>query len=171
MDIYHSRDDRRLVTFTTTKPTLKIGRDTVDFSLTSREGGYLYVLMVGSDGKTFDLLYPNQLDRNNLIAAGTTLRLPHPSWELSAEGPPGQSTLLALVSDNPRDFSQAGLQPSGPFSVLQASAAQDVQLVSSGAAAAGDVVCNTPSVTRTLAVRKRCSSAYAAALLTIEEVK
>ncbi|MDP3700000.1 MAG: caspase family protein [Hylemonella sp.] len=170
-DIYNSRDDRRLVTLTAAKPALKIGVDTVDFTLTSREGGYVYLVMVGSDGETFDLLFPNQIDRNNLIEPGGTMRLPRPAWQLSAEGPPGKNTLLAIVTDNPRDFSGAGLKPAGPFSVVDAVAAKDIQLVTVGAAAPAESECANPASTRNLSIKKRCSTGYAAALLTIEEVK
>ena len=170
-DIYNSRDDRRLVNLTTANPTLKIGRDTIDLTLNSREGGYVYLLMVGSDGQTFDLLFPNQLDRNNLVEAGASTRLPRPLWQLSAEGPPGKDTLLAIVTDNPRDFSDAGLMPSGPFSAVQASAAKDIQLVTAGAARPADAECASAASTRNIAIKMRCSTGYAAALLTIEEVQ
>lgn len=170
-DIYNSRDDRRLVTLSAAKTALKIGVDTVDFTLSSREGGYVYLLMVGSDGQTFDLLFPNQIDRNNLVEPGGTMRLPRPSWQLSAEGPPGRNTLLAIVTDNPRDFSEAGLKPSGPFSQVNAVAAKDIQLVTVSTARSTDAECSAPPSTRTLAVQRRCSTGYAAALLTIEEVR
>lgn len=170
-DIYNSRDDRRLVNLTTADPTLKIGRDAINFTLTSREGGYVYLLMVGSDGQTFDLLFPNQLDRNNLIEPGASMRLPRPSWQLTAEGPPGKDTLLAIVTDNPRDFSDAGLKPSGPFSAVEAVAAKDIQLVTAGATQPADAECSNPASTRNIAIKKRCSTGYAAALLTIEEVR
>ena len=170
-DIYNSRDDRRLVNLTTADPTLKIGRDAINFTLTSREGGYVYLLMVGSDGQTFDLLFPNQLDRNNLIEPGASMRLPRPAWQLTAEGPPGKDTLLAIVTDNPRDFSDAGLKPSGPFSAVEAVAAKDIQLVTAGATQPADAECANPASTRNIAIKKRCSTGYAAALLTIEEVR
>jgi hypothetical protein len=170
-DIYNSRDDRRLTTLTAAKSSLKIGKDFIDFTLTSREGGHVYLLMVGSDGQTFDLLFPNQLDRNNVIEAGGSLRLPRPAWQLSAEGPPGKDTLLAVVSDSPRDFGLAGLKPSGPFSAIEAVGAKDIQLVTSGAAKPADAQCSDPQATRNLAVKKRCSTGYSAALLTVEEVR
>lgn len=170
-DIHSSRDDRRLVTLTATKSALKIGIDTIDFTLTSREGGYVYLMMVGSDGETFDLLFPNQIDRNNLIEPGGTMRLPRPAWQLAAEGPPGKDTLLAIVTDNPRDFSAAGLKPAGPFSVVEAVAAKDIQLVTTGATQAPAAECANPASTRNIAIKKRCSTGYAAALLTIEEVR
>lgn len=171
IDLYSSRDDRRLVTLSAAKPQLKIGIDRLELTLSSREGGYVYLLMVGSDGQTFDLLFPNQLDRNHLIEPGAILRLPRSSWELSAEGPPGKNTLLALVTDSPRDFAAAGLKPAGPFSVVPAVGAKDIQLVTAGAAQPTDAECSQPPALRTLAVRKRCSHAYGAALLTIEEVR
>jgi len=171
LDIYNSRDDRRLVTLQASKPQLKIGVDRLELALTSREGGYVYLLMVGSDGKTFDLLFPNQIDRNHLIEPGATLRLPRPSWQLTAEGPPGKNTLVAIVTDNPRDFSAAGLKPAGPFSIVEAVAAKDIQLVTAGAANPPPADCNEAAGLRTLAVRKRCSTAYGAALLTLEEVR
>lgn len=170
-DIYNSRDDRRLLTLTTTKPQPVIGKDNIEFTVTSREGGYLYLLMVGSDGQTFDLLFPNQLDRQNIIEPGASIKLPRPSWELGAEGPPGKNTLLAIVTDNPRDFADAGLKPSGPFSAVEAVAAKDIQLVTAGSSAPQEAECSNPAATRTLAVKKRCSTGYAAAMLTIEEVK
>jgi hypothetical protein len=170
-DIYNSRDDRRLVSLTTAESILKIGRDAINFTLTSREGGYVYLLMVGSDGKTFDLLFPNQLDRNNLIEPGGSMRLPRSAWQLTAEGPPGKDTLLAIVTDSPRDFSAAGLQPSGPFSAVEAVAGKDIQLVTAGATKPADAECSSPASTRNIAIKKRCSTGYAAALLTIEEVR
>lgn len=170
-DIYNSRDDRRLVTLTAAKTALQIGVDTIDFTLTSREGGYVYLVMVGSDGETFDLLFPNQLDRSNIVPPGGTLQLPRASWQLSAEGPPGKNTLLAIVTDNPRDFRAAGLKPAGPFSAVESGAAQDVQLVTASNAKAQDAECGDPARTRNLAIKKRCSTGYAAALLTIEEVR
>jgi hypothetical protein len=170
-DIYHSRDDRRLVTLTAEKSTLTIGRDSIVFTLTSRESGYVYLLMVGSDGQAFDLLFPNAFDRNNFIEAGATLRLPRASWQLSADGPPGKDTLLAIITDSPRDFSTAGLKPSGPFSVVEAVAAKDIQLVTAGAVKPATEECSDQTSLRNLAVKKRCSTAYGAALLTIEEVR
>jgi hypothetical protein len=131
----------------------------------------VYLLMVGSDGQTFDLLFPNQLDRNNVIEPGATMRLPRPAWQLSAEGPPGKNTLLAVVTDSPRDFAQAGLKPSGPFSGVEALGAKDIQLVTSGTARPAEAQCSDAGATRNLAIKKRCSTGYSAALLTIEEVR
>lgn len=172
-DIYNNRDDRRLVTLTSASSKLRIGKDALDLTLSSRESGYVYLLMVGSDGETFDLLFPNQIDRNNLIQAGETLKLPRSSWQLTAQGPAGRDTLLAIVSDAPRDFAKAGLKPAGPFSSVEAVATKDIQLVSSTSSEASSNECNADGrqQTRNLAIQKRCSNAYGAALLTIDEAQ
>lgn len=170
-DIFNNRDDRRLTTLSAPKTQLKIGKDSIDFTLTSREGGHVYLLMAGSDGQTFDLLFPNQLDRNNVIEPGASMRLPRAAWQLSAEGPPGKNTLLAVVTDSPRDFGQAGLKPSGPFSAVEAMGAKDIQLVTSGTARPAEAQCADAGATRNIAIKKRCSTGYSAALLTIEEVR
>jgi Domain of unknown function (DUF4384)/Caspase domain len=170
-DILNNRDDRRLVTLRSESPRLKIAQDELRFSVNSREAGFLYLLMVGSDGKTFDLLFPNQIDRNNRIQAGETVSLPRAGWRLRAEGPPGTDTLLAIVTDAPRDFSAAGLKPSGPFSVVEAVAAKDIQLVTASATSAGSDECSAERQLRNIAVEKSCSSAYGAAMLQLEEFK
>jgi hypothetical protein len=170
-DIYNSRDDRRLVTVKAEKSVFTIGRDNIDFTLSSREGGYVYVLMVGSDGETFDLLFPNQIDRNHQIEAGASMRLPRPSWQLTAGGPPGKDTLLVIVADRPRDFAAAGLKPSGPFSAVDAGAAQDIQLVMADTVRSMPPECSDPASVRNITIKKRCSNGYGAALLTIEEVR
>jgi hypothetical protein len=122
LDIYNSRDDRRSVSLQSAKSAFRIGKDDVDFSLTSSHAGYAYLLMVGSDGKSFDMLFPNQLDSANAVEAGQTLRLPRPNWQIKAGGPAGRNHLLAIVADSPREFAKIGMQPAGPFSMIAASA-------------------------------------------------
>jgi hypothetical protein len=171
-DVYHRRDDRRRVMLATSKPAFQINRDKVEFDLSSSHAGYVYLLMVGSDGKTFDMLFPNQLDKNNYIEAGQTLRLPRSDWELVAQGPAGKNHLLAIVADAPRDFAGLGMQPAGPFSVLGANpvSAKDIVLVSGSSANAASQECANGPTKRSLAVQKKCSNAYGAALATVEEV-
>jgi hypothetical protein len=171
-DIYEQRDDRRTVTVIA-QPQLKIGRDRFEVSVTSTHPGYLYLLMAGSDGKSFDVLFPNQLDRANQIGAGQTLRLPRGQWEVTAGGPPGTTQVLALVTDAPRDFSALDLKPAGPFSVVEASAfaAKDIQLVTTSTPVATSAECVDPLSRRNLAVASRCSKAYGAALVGVQEIQ
>ncbi len=171
-DMYQGRDDRRLVTLTAPKTTLKIKQDRFDFSVYSREAGYLYILMAGSDGETFDILFPNQIDSANKIGAGETLRLPRSSWRLTAGGPVGKNTILAVVSDGPRDFSTLNVTKAGPFSVVNVTpiAAKDIQLVTLTSAVAEQPDCQQP-LKRNLVISKECSNSYGAAKLDIEEVQ
>jgi hypothetical protein len=175
-DIYNNRDDRRVVALQagqSGQPKVKVGVDSISFNLSSDQPGYVYLLMVGTDGKTFDMLFPNQLDGNNQILAGETLKLPRPAWEIKASGPKGKDYLLAIVADAPRDFSKIGLQPAGPFSAVPANVAssKDIQLVTSTSSHASAGECQQPSSTRSLVVKQRCSNAYGAAMLTVEETE
>ncbi len=171
-DIYAQRDDRRIVTVSMPEPRVRIGRDKVEFTVSSSHPGYLYLLMVGSDGKAFDILFPNQLDRANQVEAGQPLRLPRSNWEVLAGGPPGTTQLLAVVADAPRDFSKLAMKPAGPFSILEANpvSTKDIQLVSTSSVTAASEECVDPVARRNLAVARRCSNAFGAAMLAVEEV-
>jgi len=171
-DIFSNRDDRRSVTMTPSRPNFKIGRDKVEFKVSSSHDGHVYILMVGSDGKAFDLLFPNQLDKNNQIAAGQTINFPRPSWEITASGPPGKNELLVIVSDSPRDFSKLKMVPAGPFSVVEANpvSSKDIQFVSGTSSTASNSDCNDGVLKRNLTIAKSCSNGFGAAMASIEEV-
>ncbi|MEA3191742.1 MAG: hypothetical protein QOD26_75, partial [Betaproteobacteria bacterium] len=171
-DIYAQRDDRRVVTLNMRDQKVKIGRDKVEFTISSSHAGFLYLLMVGSDGKTFDMLFPNQLDRSNQLEVGQVVRLPRPNWEVVAGGPVGTTQLLAIVADAPRDFSKLALKPAGPFSIVEASAAstKDIQLVTMQAPSAAAEECADQPQKRNLVVARRCSNAFGAALVAVEEL-
>ena len=159
------------MTLVTGKPSFRIGQDNVEFKLTSSHAGYVYLLMVGSDGKTFDMIFPNKLDQNNRIEAGQTLDLPRKEWEIQAGGPAGKNHLLAIVSDSPRDFTKLGMQPAGPFSIAQATpvAAKDIVLVTLNAPSAESTDCQAASMRNLKVAETGCSSAYGAALTTVLE--
>lgn len=171
-DLFANRDDRRRVDVAVSKPRLQIGRDKLSMTITSTQPGLLYVLMSGSDGKSFDLLFPNRLDRDNAIAAHTAVTLPRAGWDLVAQGPAGRDRLLVIVSDAPRDLKALPLQPAGPFSIVDASptTAKDIQLVFGGTGPVPAAECREEPAKRTLAVIRRCSTAYGAALVDIEEI-
>jgi hypothetical protein len=173
-DIYNSRDDRRIVTLLTENNNLRIGKDPVKFSLSSTHAGYVYLLMVGSDGKTFDLLFPNSLDKENFIESGESLNLPAANWQIVAQGPKGTDHLLAIVSDARRDFSGLGAQPAGPFSVVDANStsAKNIQQASATSAIAASAECQAKvkDGKQAKAKEKKCSDAYGAAILDLYEV-
>ena len=87
------------VQLVTARNSLRIGKDFLDFSVTTAQQGFLYLLQVGSDGKTFNLLFPNKIDSNNALAAGTH-RFPRDSWRLRAGGPAGKSHIIAFIQSS-----------------------------------------------------------------------
>lgn len=116
--LFDARDPQWGVGVTVQRDTLKIGRDRLQFRLTSARAGYVYVIQVGTDARHFWQLFPNAKDRANRIEAGTELVLPRASWPVEAGGPPGTNRLLALVTASPRDFSGAGLQAPDASTVI-----------------------------------------------------
>ncbi len=103
-DIEQQRDPRIVLDVKLSKSVLKIGKDALDFSIKSSHDGYIYLVLLGSDRKSFYVLYPNGLDKDNKIKAGQTRRLPRPDWQLEAAGPPGTDHLLVMVSSSPRQI-------------------------------------------------------------------
>jgi hypothetical protein len=101
-DIEQQSNPKRTVDVKVSKPVMKIGKDSLDLSIKSSHDGYIYMILLGSDAKSFYVLYPNGLDKNNAIKAGQTVRIPKPDWEVKAAGPAGTNNLLVMVSDTPR---------------------------------------------------------------------
>jgi hypothetical protein len=101
-DIFAQRNGRLKVEVTAPK-SLVIGKDPFAFSVRSNTNGYLYAVMLGSDGKSFYLLYPNKLDQDNQIKANVTYKFPKPGWSIKAAGPEGTNRVLFVVSQSPRD--------------------------------------------------------------------
>ena len=130
--------------------SMRIGHDELRFGLASNVGGYVYVLLAGTDNNHLWLLFPNASDNDNRIEASATLLLPRPTWRVYAAGPAGTNRLLVLVSPQPRDFSTAGLRIGEPFSefsqtALLAALARDgpTALVGSAECPAGAGNCDT----------------------------
>lgn len=117
-DIYAQRNGRLKVEVTAPK-SLVIGKDPFTFSVRSSTNGYLYAVMLGSDGKSFYLLYPNKLDQDNRIKANITYKFPKPGWSIKAAGPEGTNRMLFVVSQSPRDpkiFANDDARGGEPFS-------------------------------------------------------
>ena len=103
-DIEQQRDPRIRLDVKLSKDTLRIGKDSLDLTIKSSHTGYLYLVLLGSDRKSFYVLYPNGLDKDNRIEAGKARRLPRPDWQLQASGPPGLDHLLVMVTTSPRQL-------------------------------------------------------------------
>jgi hypothetical protein len=170
-DIYEQRDARRKVSVKMATPFLKIGKDALDLSVTSSHDGYVYLVMLGSDNKSFYMLYPNDLDQDNAIKAGETLKLPRKSWKITAQGPAGTDRMLVVVSESPRDLSLLGKDKAGPFltTLTDGSGRANLQWLVSTSANISAKECMSGGELRNLAVARKCSDAFGAALVDVVE--
>ena len=117
-DIEAQRNPMRKVDIKLAKKTLKINQDYLDLQIKSSHDGYLYLVLLGSDKKSFYMLYPNKLDGNNRIQAGKTINLPNQTWQIKAAGPAGVDHILVLVADSERDLKTLealGADKNSPF--------------------------------------------------------
>ena len=167
--LFDQRDARRSVQVRLGSDHLRVQQDALDFTVSSDRPGYVYVAMAGSDNQSLQLLFPNDLDRDNRIAAGQPMALPHPTWRAKAGGPEGTDTLLVIVADGPRDLAGLGAK-AGPFisslndaggraqlgALMSRSRGADAQACATAAAAGRDPA---------------CSDAYGAALLSVQEIR
>ena len=112
------------VTTTLRSTVARINRDHLQFKLSSNRAGYAYVFVVDPDGQ-YLMLFPNELDKDNAIAAGQTLSLPRAKWPMLAGPPAGPNRFLALVSPVPRDFADGGLHHGSVFASFPADAQRD----------------------------------------------
>lgn len=110
-EIEAQRNPKRRVDVTVDKTELRIGKDPLNLKIRSARDGYVYLVLLGSDRKSFYILFPNGLDRDNAIRANVTMSLPRPDWKVVAQGPAGTDHMLVVVSDTPRDLSALTLSP------------------------------------------------------------
>ena len=93
-EIYEGRNRGQSVTASADGDAVRIG---------SSRPGYVYVLAAGADQSVLfvAVLFPSAADKNNRIRPGQTLKLPGSQWPTNTE-------FLAIVSDEPRDFTAMG---------------------------------------------------------------
>ena len=101
-DILSQRNGRLNVEVKAPKQ-LAIGKGAFSFHVKANTDGYLYAVMLGSDGQSFYLLFPNKIDTDNRINANTSYQFPRKGWSIKAGGPEGTNKLLLVVSQSPRD--------------------------------------------------------------------
>jgi hypothetical protein len=168
--MFAQRDAKRRVQVTLGKPQLKIGQDVLDLSVQSDRGGYVYVAQAGSDNKSVYLLFPNDLDQANRIEPGQRMTLPRPTWRVRAGGPAGTDSLLVLVTDGPRDFSQMAGSKAGPFvaSLNDAAGRAKLGALMTASRAASGAECSGNAARRS---NPACSDAFGAAMVAVDEVK
>jgi hypothetical protein len=161
-EVFEGRNRAHSVTATVPKDAVRIGRDNLGFSITSSRPGYVYVMVVRSNGSDVELLLPNAVERNNYIESGQPLKLPGPQWPLKAQGPPGTNEFFAIVSDEPRDFSALGPTSQNVFQRFRLGNRRlDRGPSGSSPLLAGTVACVSAA---------RCSESYGAVAFSIDTV-
>ncbi len=85
--------------------------DRIRVSLKSNREGYLYVINLGSTGRS-TMLFPNAStpDGSNLINANQTYDIP-PNTFFRFDENPGEETLLVMLSPTPMDGGMPGMRP------------------------------------------------------------
>ena len=169
LQMFEQRNAKRKVQVTLAKDALVIGQDALEFSVKSDRAGYVYAALAGSDGKALYMLFPNDLDQNNKVEAGQTLKLPQGNWRIKSSGPAGTNHLLVMVADAPRDLTALGGRKSGPFLTSLNDAQGRAQL---GALLTTSRVVNTQACQAPSSALNNplCSDAYGAVLLPIKEI-
>jgi len=174
-DIYNQRDDRWAVDATLAAPTLKIGAN-LELSIRSQRDGYVYVFYRGTTPDSFYLLFPNQLDSANSIAANQQIKLPRKDWSVTALGPKGTDHLMVMITETPRDFSSLALPAqyvsrSGPFEKIQptAAAVASIGQAATLSSALKQTECSSTAGKRDMGVARRCSNVFGASVLSVEE--
>lgn len=167
--MYDQRNAKRKVRVTLTKDQLVIGKDALEFSVQSDRAGYVYAALAGSDGKALYMLFPNDLDQNNRIEAGQTLKLPQGKWRIKSSGPAGTNHLLVMVADAPRDLQPLSTKKEGPFMTSLNDANGRAQL---GALLTSSKAISTAVCQNTVSAKNNplCSDAYGASLVSIKEI-
>ncbi|MFT5532216.1 MAG: serine/threonine protein kinase [Burkholderiaceae bacterium] len=112
--IYAARDPDHAVSVALPASEVHIG-ERLTMAVTSAQAGYVYLLMVGTEGTDFVLLFPNADDTDNRISANQPLLLPRKKWHMTASGPVGTDRFVVIVSDLPRQFNDAGLRKGSLF--------------------------------------------------------
>jgi hypothetical protein len=173
-DIYNQRD-RWQVRASFGQPTLKIGTN-LAMSIRSQRDGFVYMFYQGTQPGSFYLLFPNQLDSNNAIAANQDLKLPRRDWNVTALGPRGIDHVMVMVSATARDFSAMSLpaeyvSAAGPFEKIRPTlqAAAHISQIATLSAAAGEAACRSAGDKRDSGAARQCSNVFGASLVSVEE--
>ena len=149
-------------------PQLVIAKDRLQFSVQSTRAGYLYVWMLGTDGKAITQIFPNAADTANKLSAGKLVLFPRQGWALEAAGPAGKNRILALVSENPANFQSLGLPRGKPSATT--STDFDIEKINSLVAAKGaQAIIDSWNCVQTASGKGTCKN-YGAAMFEVQEI-
>lgn len=166
--LHEGRDATRNVSLKSDKNPVRIG-EYLNLELSTDRPGYVTLLVVGSSGKIYQI-FPNQMDGDARIAAGTPLAIPRQEkWKMPATPPAGDNYFLALVSDTPDRFKGLGEQ-AGIFKAMGDSGESVKGLLEK--IITPEAGCASKPASRDFGMEavNPCSTGYGAALLKITEI-
>lgn len=146
--------------------TVTVGQDQLKLSLDSKIAGHLYLFLWDSGDDMVYRLFPNDADADSTLGVGSTFHVPRPHlrmpWVFPAQEPAGEWRVLAVVSEQLRDFDRAALKRDGDL--LSSSRAEFEAVLAGG----GDIgaLLGTPRCV----AGEPCSGRYGAKLATIREL-
>lgn len=97
--------------------TVIVGQDQLKLTLDSKIAGHLYIFLWDGGDDMVYRLFPNEADSDSTLGVGNIFQVPRPHlrmpWVFPAEAPEGEWRVLAVVSEQRRDFDHATLQRDG----------------------------------------------------------
>lgn len=149
-----------------TPDTVIAGQDQLRLKLDTKIAGHLYLFLWDSGDDMVYRLFPNDADIDSTLGVGTDFHVPRPHlrmpWVFPAQEPVGEWRVLAVVSEQVRDFDRAALKRDGD---LLSSSREDFE---AALAAGGDIgaLIGTPRCV----AGEPCSGRYGAKLSAIVEL-
>lgn len=142
-----------------------VGRDQLTLKLESRVSGHLYLFVWDTGDDRVYRVFPNDADTDNLIGAGNDFHVPRSHlrmpWIFPSQLPAGEWRVLALVSEQERDFERSALKREGD---LLAASRTAVEVELSGGASIAALI-GTPRC----APAEPCSGRFGAGVASIDE--
>jgi serine/threonine protein kinase len=136
----------------------------ISLQIEPQADGFLYLLLLGTEDTAIAILFPNTLDKNNSVKAGSRLKLPRVG-RLTAEPPAGINKLIAVLSPE-----RLKLKPGG-FKLDKASGLQQIPKADAQRAITDSGLGALLSPDRCLADGARCEFRYGASVFEFETVK
>lgn len=127
-------DSRGQMDRVTTARTFRSG-DRIKLNIETNQSGYLYVINIGSTGRSH-VLFPHSGVNSNLVTAWTPYQIPYGTYMRFDENP-GEELLLVMLSPKPIGDTPSGTPVQGPLNnqetqyytqVAQAKGAKDIVL-------------------------------------------
>ncbi len=170
-DLLAQRDAAWGLDASVTRSRLRIGIDPLEITIRSARDGWVYLILLGSDQKSFYLLFPNALDGQNRIQADRPVTLPRDTWRIVSRGPAGLNRLLVVVSARPREILDLPSERAGPFlrSLTDQFGRSTLQAWIGAAADAARPACAIAGESRKPVDARSCSDGFGAIALEIVE--